>query len=918
MTPADVERVFGTSRLQIGTGHHVEVFREVARSGEERRYTKRFLETPGLDLSPWTEREWRVLGRLGRLPGAPVAKALDLLPADENGPARLQTRDAGATLDQWATLVPLRRGETTLRNVFEDCANWWQLARQCMVALDALHALGFVHLELKADNVCIPWAPAGAGRPLAGQPLAPRIKALTLIDVAFSLVPEVDLPGPLPLLKQPAYEYQSPRLLHALETGRRGSLEATRALDWRCDFFSLAAMLWRFLPEDDDAPGFGWSGERHDQAKEFVQQLLDVHGAPLPTQWPHRQLIALAALRLREPDLQAALRAGCTFDPERALALDTGLTPPTRIAETMARKPAPETPHADAPVASAPMPLGDAPAEPRTSPPVPLNGGMGREPSLAPAPLARSGSEAGAFAPAPLGDGRREPTASASAPLDNGRRERTVSAPVPLGEGRRTPSTSAPAPLADAAHEPPGRPLDTAPMVWPEPAADASAAAAGISARAAMAPIVRRRRRRALGAAIAALVVIGAAVAAWWFTIAQPSLGLSASIPAPGAAPALPSPAEGVHPDTAAAPVVAAATPPASSTPAVTDLATTVEPSAAATSASASASMATSTSTATAPPTAPPSPASAAATPAAAPAPIDVTATAAAPPPPPPEPALGPAPAEREPAPGGDLDAVAAELLRNRIPRVAQAAERQLARVLAVASGASEFRRRGNVRVAIQALRSAAPRPAFEAPVRVDEARRLNEAALGAYWRRDDVDQAVRLQTRAFGANPFDSEVVGNLAFLRLKENPPQAEAARQLALHSLTLNDPRFPSGRIEDWTALAVASALTGHEADARNAWFASMALASDLQHQCNNAVRAEAIYGGRLRPSVQAMLQRARSSAAYGRCEAAVVPRASRARPAGAAAAKAPAGAARAAATAAAKAQGNASRRKRRIIP
>src|SRR5664279_1182580 len=287
MTPDDVERVFGTSRLQIPTGPHVEVFREIARSGEQRRYTKRFLETPGVDFRPWTEREWRFLTRLGRLPGAPVAKALDLLPADEHGSARLQTRDAGATLDQWATLVPLRRGETTLRNVFEDCANWWQLARQCMVALDALHALGFVHLELKADNICLPWAPAGAGRPVAGQPLAPRIKALTLIDVAFSLVPEVELLGPLPLLKQPAYEYQSPRLLHALEEGRRGSLAATRALDWRCDFFSLAAMLWRFLPEAEDGPGFGWTEERHGQAQEFVQQLLDVHGAPLPTQWPH-------------------------------------------------------------------------------------------------------------------------------------------------------------------------------------------------------------------------------------------------------------------------------------------------------------------------------------------------------------------------------------------------------------------------------------------------------------------------------------------------------------------------------------------------------------------------------------------------------------------------------------------------------
>ena len=190
-----------------------------------------------------------------------------------------------------------------------------------------------------------------------------------------------------------------------------------------------------------------------------------------------------------------------------------------------------------------------------------------------------------------------------------------------------------------------------------------------------------------------------------------------------------------------------------------------------------------------------------------------------------------------------------------------------------VAAGASEFRRRGDVRTAMQLMRSASAKVPFNTPVRSDEARRLHEAALVAYLSRDDVDDAVRLQRKAFAANPLDSEVVGNLAFLQLKDQPPQAEAARQLTLHSLALNDPRFPSGRIEDWTAFAIASALTGHEADARNAWFASMALASDLQHQCATAVRAEAMYGERLRPSVQAMLQRARSSAAYGRCEAAL---------------------------------------------
>ena len=88
MTPADVERVFGRSRLQIATGRHVEVFREVARSGEERRYTKRFLATDSVDFRPWTEREHQVLVRLGRLEGAPIAKALDFFPSDASGAAR--------------------------------------------------------------------------------------------------------------------------------------------------------------------------------------------------------------------------------------------------------------------------------------------------------------------------------------------------------------------------------------------------------------------------------------------------------------------------------------------------------------------------------------------------------------------------------------------------------------------------------------------------------------------------------------------------------------------------------------------------------------------------------------------------------------------------------------------------------------
>ena len=108
-----------------------------------------------------------------------------------------------------------------LRNVFEDCAHWWALARQCLIALDAIHALRFVHLDLKADNVCIP---VGAGRldpPGPGARCTPRFDDIALIDFAFSLVSATSrFRARCRSRAQPDYEYQSPRLLHALDAGR--------------------------------------------------------------------------------------------------------------------------------------------------------------------------------------------------------------------------------------------------------------------------------------------------------------------------------------------------------------------------------------------------------------------------------------------------------------------------------------------------------------------------------------------------------------------------------------------------------------------------------------------------------------------------------------------------------------------------
>ena len=119
MTPEQIERVFGCSRLKMATGEHVEVFREAVRPGERRLYTKRFLETGDADFRHWTEREWRILARLI---GHGIRCVPDVVRFDgggEGGMRQVQTYDAGVTVDQWATLLPVARGGVVLRHVFE-------------------------------------------------------------------------------------------------------------------------------------------------------------------------------------------------------------------------------------------------------------------------------------------------------------------------------------------------------------------------------------------------------------------------------------------------------------------------------------------------------------------------------------------------------------------------------------------------------------------------------------------------------------------------------------------------------------------------------------------------------------------------------------------------------------------------------
>jgi len=195
-------------------------------------------------------------------------------------------------------------------------------------------------------------------------------------------------------------------------------------------------------------------------------------------------------------------------------------------------------------------------------------------------------------------------------------------------------------------------------------------------------------------------------------------------------------------------------------------------------------------------------------------------------------------------------------MLSDAVPRIAVQARADASTVLWMAASADHpAQSAGVVNAAHGAWNS--EQLYLPGPRDTVRARRLYEEAKWVFASGRTSD-ALDLGVRAFAFDPRDSNIAGFLAVVYLTTRPPQPETARQLALHALAFSGSRR-SVRADDWDTFAIASALTGREADATQAFLVEVAVTPDLDRSCDTVQRAYATFGERLRVPVQAMLAR-----------------------------------------------------------
>lgn len=312
---------------------HVEVKRRHTEDGKA-VYAKRFLKRPGgADYGYWTRRELAFVSHFTHV-RTPHTPRLALLQYQGEDVQRLETLDAGPSLDNWQKLrvSPLGHPEVS-RGVFAEVGEVAKLLCACLSALHGLHKLGIVHCDIKADNLCLDYF----GDPLAEGGIAFDYAGLNLIDFAFSVwpgSPSWELEESLPINPDaPQADYLSPFFKQALREDRLNFPPmAWSRLNYSVDLYALAVMLrkllaWRGRPSADPLEAFLVR-----LAAEWKERYA---GGQVDARPPH--LDEIQRIRAQRPDWAGGdwARSGL-FVPRQALAVQvvphTVLASPTPVA----------------------------------------------------------------------------------------------------------------------------------------------------------------------------------------------------------------------------------------------------------------------------------------------------------------------------------------------------------------------------------------------------------------------------------------------------------------------------------------------------------------------------------------------------------------------------------------------------------
>ncbi|MDY0037314.1 MAG: DUF4384 domain-containing protein [Zoogloea oleivorans] len=300
-------------------------------------------------LSHLETREFALMVTISaRYAGSPhVEYNLGVLRSARFGETTLGTREIdmrwlGFDLQDWGKLLPVAQNELWCNPTF-----LLQLLRGCINGLYRLHAIGLIHCDIKADNICLGLDHRGIQETVSGWVGEIHPDHVKIIDFGIAIDtrdPDSKLPDLAGML---APAGRSNRLVDAHEDLSRGNAAPMRQLDWRIDCYSLALLFEAYKRQADKLSACLHGPASHQECLNDLLYELNaveceaIRGDPPPAELPHPAWLELIDRALQE----SAPPAAWTFRvPEHVLAVapETGAEPTTLMVAAPAPEPEPE------------------------------------------------------------------------------------------------------------------------------------------------------------------------------------------------------------------------------------------------------------------------------------------------------------------------------------------------------------------------------------------------------------------------------------------------------------------------------------------------------------------------------------------------------------------------------------------------